>query len=174
MIKRAPSHQKKQNCNETVEDENDVDVAVSPNPMGVASHQSLNVSSQLSYNRKKISEVPPSIVIPFKPPMNMDHRKTNTVFSSIVSAPGDTQSLLQSIHSRVIKYNERERDRDRSRSSSESKFGRLQKLESKNLIRDEISPIATNFGSTKQKLDLPEVIFTSFNGSTDKGRKNLE
>jgi hypothetical protein len=74
----------------------------------------------------------------------------------------------------VIQYNERERDRDRSRSSSESKFGRLQKLESKNLIRDEISPIATNFGSTKQKLDLPEVIFTSFNGSTDKGRKNLE
>jgi hypothetical protein len=119
MIKRAPSHQKKQNCNETVEDENDVDVAVSPNPMGVATHQSLNMSSQHSYNRKKISEVPPSIVIPFKPPMNLDHRKPNTACSSIISAPGDTQSLLQSIHSRVIQYNERERERERSRSNSE-------------------------------------------------------
>ena len=94
IIKRAPSHQKKQNCNETVEDENDVDVAVSPNPMGVATHQSLNVSSQHSYNRKKISEVPPSIVIPFKPPMNLDHKKPNTACSSIISVPGDTQSLL--------------------------------------------------------------------------------
>ncbi len=89
MIKRAPSHQKKQNCNETVEDENDVDVAVSPNPMGVAAHQSLNMSSQLSYNRKKVSEVP-SILIPFKPPMSLDHRKPNTACSSIMSAPGDT------------------------------------------------------------------------------------
>ena len=97
MIKRVPSHQKKQNCNETVEDENDVDVAVSPNPIGVATHQSLNMSSQHSYNRKKISEVPPSIVIPFKPPMMnlQDHsRKPNTACSSIISAPGDTQSLL--------------------------------------------------------------------------------
>ena len=97
MIKRAPSHQKKQNCNETVEDENDVDVAVSPNLMGVAAHQSLNMSSsqQLSYNRKKVVSEVPSIVLPFKPPMNNlllvgDHRKPNTACSSIMSAPGDT------------------------------------------------------------------------------------
>jgi hypothetical protein len=49
----------------------------------------------------------------------------------------------------VIQYNELERERERSRSNSEQKFGRLQKLESKNLIKDEISPIATNFGSAK-------------------------
>jgi len=39
MIKRPPSHQKKLNCNETVEDENDVDVAASPSKgLGVGAH----------------------------------------------------------------------------------------------------------------------------------------
>lgn len=53
----------------------------------------------------------------------------------------------------VNNKNERERSR-----SSEQKFGRLQKLESKNL-KEEASP---NFGATVQKLVIPAIEFSNF------------
>ncbi len=88
-----------------------MDVAVSPNP-SVAAMQNLQV---FQINGAGAGDFPKSL----RPPQMSLHRKqNNTASSSIMSAPGDTQSLLQSIHSRVIEYNERERERERSRSNS--------------------------------------------------------